>query len=78
MNTDAGWGPVWATVSGRAAMSVAASRRAATVTAFVTRALAWYTNLGIHPRRIMTDNAWPTPKIAPYADSLPSTASPTC
>jgi transposase InsO family protein len=32
--------------------------RAATVTAFVTRALAWYQTLGIQPRRIMTDNAW--------------------
>jgi transposase InsO family protein len=33
-------------------------QRADTVTGFVMRALAWYTSLGIHPRRIMTDNAW--------------------
>jgi len=33
-------------------------QRAATVTAFVTRALVWYQALGIQPRRIMTDNAW--------------------
>jgi transposase InsO family protein len=33
-------------------------QRAATVTAFLTRALAWYHTLGIQPRRIMTDNAW--------------------
>jgi transposase InsO family protein len=31
---------------------------AATVTAFVQRALGWYQSLGIQPRRIMTDNAW--------------------
>ena len=31
---------------------------AATVTGFVQRALAWFSQLGIHPRRIMTDNAW--------------------
>jgi transposase InsO family protein len=32
--------------------------RAQTVTSFVSRALAWYEARGIHPRRIMTDNAW--------------------
>jgi transposase InsO family protein len=32
--------------------------RAATVTGFVQRALAWYHTLGIQPRRLMTDNAW--------------------
>jgi transposase InsO family protein len=31
---------------------------AATVTGFVQRALAWFGQLGIQPRRIMTDNAW--------------------
>jgi transposase InsO family protein len=33
-------------------------QRAATVTSFVERALAWYHQLGIQPQRIMTDNAW--------------------
>jgi len=33
-------------------------QRAATVTAFVDRALAWFAALGVRPRRIMTDNAW--------------------
>jgi transposase InsO family protein len=33
-------------------------QRAATVTGFATRALAWYQARGIQPRRIMTDNAW--------------------
>jgi transposase InsO family protein len=33
-------------------------QRAATVTGFVTRALAWYASIGVAPRRIMTDNAW--------------------
>jgi transposase InsO family protein len=33
-------------------------QRAATVTGFVKRALAWYQTLGIHARRVMTDNAW--------------------
>jgi transposase len=37
---------------------------AATVTGFVTRALAWYEALGIRPRRIMTDNAWAYTKNA--------------
>jgi transposase InsO family protein len=32
--------------------------RAPTVTAFVTRALAWFEGHGIQPRRLMTDNAW--------------------
>jgi len=32
--------------------------RAATVTAFVTRALAWFEQQGITCRRLMTDNAW--------------------
>ena len=33
-------------------------QRAATVTGFVGRALAWYHTLGIQPQRLMTDNAW--------------------
>ena len=33
-------------------------QRAATVTGFVERALAWYLSIGVTPRRIMTDNAW--------------------
>ncbi len=32
--------------------------RAATVTAFVKRALAWFANHGITTRRVMTDGAW--------------------
>jgi transposase InsO family protein len=32
--------------------------RAPTVTAFVTRALTWFENHGIHTKRLMTDNAW--------------------
>jgi transposase InsO family protein len=32
--------------------------KAPTVTAFVIRALAFYTELGIAPRRLQTDNAW--------------------
>ena len=32
--------------------------RAATVTAFVSRALAWFAQHGITARRLMTDNAW--------------------
>ena len=32
-------------------------QRAATVTGFVERALAWYVSIGVTPRRIMTDNA---------------------
>jgi transposase InsO family protein len=32
--------------------------RAATVTAFVSRALAWFAHHGITARRLMTDNAW--------------------
>jgi transposase InsO family protein len=32
--------------------------RAPTVTAFVTRALTWFAERGIHPKRLMTDNAW--------------------
>jgi transposase InsO family protein len=32
--------------------------RAATVTAFTTRALDWFAIRGIHARRLMTDNAW--------------------
>jgi transposase InsO family protein len=32
--------------------------RAPTVTAFVTRALAWFAGHGIHTKRLMTDNAW--------------------
>jgi transposase InsO family protein len=35
-----------------------ADEQAATVTGFVARALAWYQQQGIQPRRIMTDNAW--------------------
>jgi len=33
-------------------------QRADTVTAFVGRALDWFSALGVQPRRIMTDNAW--------------------
>ena len=33
-------------------------QRGNTVTGFVERALAWFAGLGIHPRRVMTDNAW--------------------
>ncbi len=32
--------------------------RAATVTAFVPRALAWFEHQGARPRRLMTDNAF--------------------
>jgi transposase InsO family protein len=32
--------------------------KAATVVAFTERALAFYAGLGIHPRRLQTDNAW--------------------
>ncbi len=32
--------------------------RAPTVTAFVSRALAWFQTHGIHAKRLMTDNAW--------------------
>jgi transposase InsO family protein len=32
--------------------------RATTVTAFVTRALAFFAGYGIEPKRLMTDNAW--------------------
>ncbi len=32
--------------------------RAATVTAFTTRALDWFAARGIHAKRLMTDNAW--------------------
>jgi transposase InsO family protein len=32
--------------------------RAPTVTAFVERALAWFATRGIHPKRLMTDNAF--------------------
>ena len=35
-----------------------ADEKAATVTAFVTRALAWFEARGIHAKRLMTDNAW--------------------
>jgi len=35
-----------------------ADERAATVTAFVARALAWFVGHGIHARRVMTDGAW--------------------
>jgi transposase InsO family protein len=35
-----------------------ADERAQTVTAFVARALAFYTAHGIQPKRLMTDNAW--------------------
>jgi len=35
-----------------------ADERADTVVAFLTRALAFYNNLGITPRRLQTDNAW--------------------
>jgi transposase InsO family protein len=35
-----------------------ADERAPTVTAFVTRALAWFAGHGIHAKRLMTDNAW--------------------
>ena len=33
-------------------------QRAATVTGFVERGLAFFTRLGITPRRLMSDNAW--------------------
>ena len=33
-------------------------QRAHTVTAFLERALDWFSALGVKPRRIMTDNAW--------------------
>jgi transposase InsO family protein len=33
-------------------------QRGDTVIGFVERALAWFAGLGIHPRRVMTDNAW--------------------
>ena len=35
-----------------------ADERAATVTACVERALAWFAERGIHARRVMTDGAW--------------------
>jgi transposase InsO family protein len=35
-----------------------ADEKAATVTAFLARALAWLGSHGIHARRLMTDNAW--------------------
>jgi transposase InsO family protein len=35
-----------------------ADERARTVTAFVVRALAFFTRHGIEPKRLMTDNAW--------------------
>jgi transposase InsO family protein len=35
-----------------------ADQRAATVTAFTTRALAWFARRGISARRVMTDGAW--------------------
>jgi transposase InsO family protein len=35
-----------------------ADERAATVTAFVERALAFFAEHGIEPKRLMTDNAW--------------------
>lgn len=34
------------------------NERAPTVTAFVTRAIAWFAAPDIHPKRLMTDNAW--------------------
>jgi transposase InsO family protein len=38
--------------------------RADTVTGFVERAVAWFERLGIHPQRVMTDNAWAYTKNA--------------
>ena len=35
-----------------------ADERAATVTGFVERALAWFEELGVTTRRVMTDGAW--------------------
>jgi transposase InsO family protein len=35
-----------------------ADERAATVTAFVERALGWFETNGIHAKRLMTDNGW--------------------
>jgi transposase InsO family protein len=35
-----------------------ADEKADTVAAFTGRALAFFTQLGIHPRRLQTDNAW--------------------
>jgi transposase InsO family protein len=39
-------------------------QRSDTVTGFIGRALDWYRALGIHPRRLMTDNAWAYTKNA--------------
>jgi transposase InsO family protein len=44
--------------------------RAATVTAFTERALAWFAALGIHPRRLMSDNAWAYTKNTTLAKLL--------
>jgi transposase InsO family protein len=38
--------------------SCTTTRKPATVTAFVTRALAWFQAHGIEAKRLMTDNAW--------------------
>ena len=35
-----------------------ADEKAATVTAFTARALAWFNTFGIQPKRLITDNAW--------------------
>ena len=59
----AGWGYEYAHTivddhSRLAYTELHADERATTVTSFLGRALAWFAALGIHPRRIMTDNAW--------------------
>ena len=61
-----------------------ADERAATVTAFVERALAWFAGHGITTRRVMTDGAWslhPQPLAAraarPSARSATSSRRPT-
>lgn len=41
-----------------------ADERAATVTAFVARAIAWFEHQGARPRRLMTDNASATSRTA--------------
>jgi transposase InsO family protein len=47
-----------------------ADQRAATVVAFVTRALAFFAGFGIEPKRLQTDNAWIYTKNAALAELL--------
>jgi transposase len=50
--------------------------QAATITAFVARALAWFSEHEIHAKRLMTDNAWDTSATNPCAScSLTVTSS---